>query len=81
MNYQIQKHENTIVLVEQRNDDIPPVVLDTVAEDQTILEATMGEILEDEDFQVHELPIEGYPGQYHTVAILVIDQEIRAKLA
>lgn len=81
MNYQVQKHENSIVLVEQRNDDIPPVVLDTVLEDQKILEATIGEILEEEDFQVNELPIEGHPGQYHTVAVLVIDPAIRAKLS
>lgn len=81
MTYQIQKIENQIVIVEQRNDDVPPVVLDTTAEDQNILEATMGDLLEDEDFEVNEIEIPGFPGNYHTVARLVIPDEIRAKLA
>jgi hypothetical protein len=81
MKYQVQKHENSIVLVEQRNDEIPPVILDTVSEDQSILEQSLGEIMNEDDFVLEELPIEGYRGQFQTVARLIIDDAIRAKLA
>lgn len=79
--YQVQKHENQILLVEQRNDDIPPVIFDTITEDQNILERTMGETLDEEDFVIEELEIEGYPESFHTVARLVIPEEIRSKLS
>ena len=96
MTYQIQKHGaligphasakttykgNCIYLVEQRNDDISPVILDTDEKDHSILDLMIGEIIEEDDFEIKELEIEGYPGNFHTIACLLIDDVTRAKLS
>lgn len=78
--YQIQKFENQIILVEQRDDEIPPVILDLNEEDQKIVENLVGEIIDEEDFKIKEIEINNYPGNFHTIAELVISDEIRSKL-
>lgn len=81
MTYQVQKQDSQIILVEKRNDDIPPVIFDTTTEDQAILEGLIGDELNKDDFKVDELPIEGYPNQFHTVAKLLIDDSVRSKIS
>lgn len=66
--YQVQKQSNEYFLVEMRNDDIPPVILDTLMGDRELLETMIGRNIEDSNFELIELPIHGYEGTFHTVA-------------
>ncbi len=68
--YIVVKKPTEYQLVEKRNDDTPPVVLDTSVDDQKILSELEGQEIHEDSFEVIEEPIYGYADMFNTIAKL-----------